>query len=254
MRKAFLVLCALPALGLAPTVRAEEPAAAALSFNVGAVSDYRYRGISQSRLAPALQAGADFGAASGPYLGTWASTIHWIRDAGTMAGTDAGGADLEWDVYGGYKGELVAGLAYDVGALAYIYPGNHLASTGAANANTAEVYGALTFGAATLKYSHAVTNLFGVPVSTGSGYVDLSGNLDLGHGWSCTAHVGAQSVRHASAASYVDASLAFSRDLAPGLSLSVSLVGTDADRHVYTTPAGRNTGRGSVVLGVKYTL
>ena len=31
-----------------------------LSFNVGAVTDYRYRGISQSRLHPALQGGADF--------------------------------------------------------------------------------------------------------------------------------------------------------------------------------------------------
>eukprot|EP01031_Cornospumella_fuschlensis_P016307 gene16307-19921_t len=32
-----------------------------LSFNVGAVSEYRYRGISQSRLKPALQGGLDYG-------------------------------------------------------------------------------------------------------------------------------------------------------------------------------------------------
>ena len=36
---------------LAPAVQAQE---STLSFNVGAVSDYRYRGLSQTRLKPAL--------------------------------------------------------------------------------------------------------------------------------------------------------------------------------------------------------
>ena len=67
-----------------------------LSFNVGAVTDYRYRGISQSRLKPALQGGADFAHKSGFYVGTWASTIKWIKDAG-------GDAPAELDLYGGYK-------------------------------------------------------------------------------------------------------------------------------------------------------
>ena len=40
------------------------------SYNVGLVSDYRYRGISQSRLRPALQGGVDFSHKSGFYLGT----------------------------------------------------------------------------------------------------------------------------------------------------------------------------------------
>ena len=52
-----------------------------LSFNAGVVSDYRYRGISQTRLKPAVQVGADFAHKSGFYLGTWASSIKWIKDA-----------------------------------------------------------------------------------------------------------------------------------------------------------------------------
>ena len=73
-------------LVLAATVPAfaDDPAPAAdpLSFNIGAVSDYRYRGISQTRLKPALQGGIDYAAANGFYVGTWASTIKWIKDAG----------------------------------------------------------------------------------------------------------------------------------------------------------------------------
>ncbi len=72
------------------------------SFNAALVSDYRYRGISQTRLQPALQAGADFTHnPSGLYAGAWASTITWTKDAG-------GGGDVEFDLYGGRRGTLGA--------------------------------------------------------------------------------------------------------------------------------------------------
>jgi uncharacterized protein (TIGR02001 family) len=59
---------------------------------------YRYRGISQTRLKPALQGGVDYTAGSF-YVGAWVSTIQWIKDGG-------GKADVEIDIYGGYKFEL----------------------------------------------------------------------------------------------------------------------------------------------------
>ncbi len=80
---------------------------------------------------------------------------------------------MELDLYGGYKGELAKDLGYDVGVLTYVYPGNDLATS----ANTTEIYGALSYGPATLKYSHSVTNLFGFADSKNSGYVDLSRHL-----------------------------------------------------------------------------
>ena len=94
-----LAIAAIGAGGaaLAQTAVTPEPAPApesTLSFNVGATTDYRYRGIAQSRLKPALSAGADYAHASGLYVGTWLTTIKWIKDAG-------GDAPLEWDVYGG---------------------------------------------------------------------------------------------------------------------------------------------------------
>jgi uncharacterized protein (TIGR02001 family) len=47
-----------------------------LSYNAGVVTDYRYRGISQSRLKPAVQAGVDYADKSGFYVGAWLSLIH----------------------------------------------------------------------------------------------------------------------------------------------------------------------------------
>ncbi|WP_298596431.1 TorF family putative porin, partial [uncultured Limnohabitans sp.] len=145
-----------------------------LSFNVGAVSDYRYRGISQSRLKPALQGGVDYADKSGFYVGAWGSSIKWIKDAGATDGT------VEVDIYGGYKG-AVGDLAYDVGFLRYEYVSNKLAGTGSyVNANTNEVYGAVTYGLFTAKYSHATTDLFGNANTKNSYYVDLSAAIDLG--------------------------------------------------------------------------
>ena len=211
-----------------------------LSFNAGVVSDYRYRGISQSRLKPAVQGGVDYADKSGFYVGAWASSIKWIKDAG-------GDASTELDLYGGYKG-AVGDVAYDVGFLRYEYPSNKLA----VSANTNEIYGAVTMGPATLKYSHAVSNLFGFADSKNSYYVDLSATLDLGEGFSLVPHVGYQSVKNNSAFSYTDYALTLGQDLGNGLSVTAAVVGTDADKALYITPAGKFTGKTGLVVGLKY--
>lgn len=220
-----------------------QPAAPApdytLSFNVGAVTDYRYRGISQSRLKPALQGGADFAHSSGFYVGTWASTIKWIDDAG-------GDTNVEVDVYGGYKFSL-GGLGFDVGALRYFYPGSDLSP----NPDTTELYVAGTWGPATLKYSHAVTNLFGFANSKGSGYLDLAATFDTGFwGLTVTPHIGHQRVRNNSAASYTDWAVALGKDFGNGLSASAAYV--DTDTNSYRGLNNKNLGKATLVLGVKY--
>ena len=71
-----------------------------VSYNVALTSDYRYRGVSQSRLDPALQGGVDYvHNPTGLYAGTWLSTIKWTKDLG-------GSGDVEMDIYGGKKGEI----------------------------------------------------------------------------------------------------------------------------------------------------
>jgi uncharacterized protein (TIGR02001 family) len=105
----------------------------------------------------------------------------------------------------------------------------------------------------TAKYSHAVTNLFGFADSKGSGYLDLSANVELGDGWSLVPHVGRQWVRRNSASSYTDYAITLNKDFGHGLVASAAVVGTNADKALYVTPSGRFTGRGALVLGLKYT-
>ena len=237
----------LAALVLSGAASAQTPAAAApapdysFSYNVGAVTDYRYRGISQTRLKPALQGGIDFSHKSGFYLGTWASTIKWIKDAG-------GDAPVELDLYGGYKG-TAGPLGYDVGVLRYQYPSHDLAIS----PNTTEIYGAATYSVATLKYSHAVTNLFGFADSKNSYYLDASATFDLGSGFSLVPHIGYQKVKNNNDFSYTDYALTLGKDFGNGISASAAVVGTDAHKALYVTPAGKFTGRTGLVVGVKYS-
>jgi uncharacterized protein (TIGR02001 family) len=211
------------------------------SFNVGAVTDYRYRGISQSGLKPALQGGIDFTHKSGLYLGAWGSSIKWIKDAG-------GDANVELDFYGGYKG-TAGPVSYDVGILRYQYPSAALAIS----PNTTELYVAGTMGPATLKYSHSVSNLFGFADSKGSGYLDASATFDLGSGWSVVPHIGYQRVQHNSAYSYTDYSVAVAKDFGNGIVATAAGVGTNADSALYVRPDGKFTGKGALVLGAKYS-
>ncbi len=234
----------LAALALSGAAFAQSPAAQpdyTLSFNVGAVSDYRFRGLTQSRFNPALQGGADFAHKSGFYLGTWASTIKWIEDAG-------GDAPVELDVYGGYKGSFGA-VGYDVGVLRYQYPRSELA----VSPNTTEIYGAGSFGPLTLKYSHAVTNAFGFASSKNSYYLDASASFDLGNGFSLVPHVGYQKIKNFSAGSYTDYALTVAKDFGNGFSASAAVIGTDADDTVYFTPSGKFSGKNGLVVGVKYS-
>jgi len=229
MKKNLLAVAATLAAAAIPTI-----ASAQLAFNVGAVTDYRYRGLSQSQLKPALQGGVDY-TAGGFYVGAWASTIRWVKKSG-------GDANVEIDLYAGYKGEIAKDFGYDVGVLTYIYPSNKLSPS----ANTTELYGALTFGPATLKYSHAVTNTFAFADSKNSGYLDLSATFEV-MGVSLTPHVGHQSIKHNSASSYTDYSLTVSKDF-NGLVPSLAVVGTDADFYL----DGKKISKTGVVLGLKY--
>ena len=250
MKLNVLGIVSLAALTALPAVSYAD-----LAYNVGVVSDYRYRGISQTRLKPAVQGGVDF-SAGGFYLGAWGSSIKWVKDA-------YGDAQVELDLYGGYKGEIAKDLAYDVGLLQYIYPGASTAQWNAAykNPNTLEAYAAITYGPATAKLSYGLSNLFGNhdfgtgKGSRGSYYLDLSASFDVGGGVTLVPHLGYQKVVHIANASYTDYALTLSKDFG-GLVPSLAIVGTDANKSFYVPGGAANSskflGKAGVVLGVKY--
>ncbi len=113
----------LPGLALAQDVsKPAEPAKAAeepkppytLTANVYLVSDYFFRGITQTWDKPAIQGGADFVHDSGAYLGTWASNV---------SGNQYAGGSLEWDFYGGYNYKINDDFTVGAGLYYYYYPG-----------------------------------------------------------------------------------------------------------------------------------
>ena len=86
--------------------------AAEFESNVALSNDYVWRGMSQTSEEPAISGGFDIAGDSGLYFGTWASNVEF-----------GDGAALELDWYAGYANELENGFSYDIGYLAYTYPG-----------------------------------------------------------------------------------------------------------------------------------
>ncbi len=252
--KSKLLLAALATSSAAFAQTAPAAAESAIAYNVGVVSEYRYRGLAQTKGDPALQGGVDYTNPNGFYAGAWASTIKWIKDSGATAGQTKGSTEL--DLYAGYKFEA-AGLGFDVGYLRYEYLNNTLDKSTAAtlkNANTDEAYGAVTYGVTTLKYSYAFSNLFGAYNSKGSTYWDLSATFDLGNGFSLVPHAGRQTVKN-NTTSYTDVALTLNKDLGNGLSASVSAISTNGkgkgDFASYLTRY--DIAKNTTVVGLKYS-
>lgn len=85
----------------------------ALSGNLALTTDYVFRGISQTRGAPAVQGGADYDGGF-LYAGAWASNVDFDEfDAGS---------GVEVDLYAGLRPE-VGPVIFDVGVVGYFYPG-----------------------------------------------------------------------------------------------------------------------------------
>lgn len=252
LASAIAGLFALPGMASAQTA----PAAAAptpehtFTGNATLVSDYRFRGISQTYKLPAVQAGFDYAHSSGFYLGTWASSV--------SGNQYPNGAGLEWDLYGGYKGTISGDLGFDVGVLEYYYPGANFNNPQQTKTNNTELYGALTYRWFTAKYSYTVSDFFGTNNDTfggacqdgrtgnasdcfaarpgnsrGSGYLDLSANFEIAEKLTLGLHVGHQSVKNYSKLDYTDYKIGLTKDVS-GWQWGAAIVGTDAKKGWYT--------------------
>jgi uncharacterized protein (TIGR02001 family) len=110
---ALTTVAAAALMTAAPQVAADDDAAFSLSANAALVTDYRFRGISLSNKDIAFQGGLDIETSSGFYVGTWGSSIEQYE-----------GSELELDVYAGYATSF-ENLDFDIGILAYTYPGSN---------------------------------------------------------------------------------------------------------------------------------
>ena len=85
---------------------------AEITGTVTVVSDYDFRGITQTAQDPALQGSLDYAHESGFYIGAWASNV----DFG-----DCCDEEVEVDYYTGFRGG--EDITFDVGLIYYSYPG-----------------------------------------------------------------------------------------------------------------------------------
>jgi len=97
-------LAALSLLALGAAAHAD------VTGTVTVVSDYDFRGITQTAQDPALQGSIDWTSDSGIYLGAWGSNVDFGDDVDV---------DVEVDLYGGIRGG--EDITWDLGIIYYTY-------------------------------------------------------------------------------------------------------------------------------------
>jgi len=146
-----------------------------ISANIGAVSNYMWRGVTQTQDGAAIQGGLDFTHESGFYMGTWASNVDWNNEGapqeviipvdpatglpatdadGNLIGTTSGSSDpsspnYELDLYLGFGNNITEDLSYNFKGIYYAYPDGR-------NSDFAEIDGSMTFKWFTLGVAYTV--------------------------------------------------------------------------------------------------
>ena len=260
MRKSLVTIAVLGALALPTAVFAADAAPAAapapaytISYNVGLYSQYIFRGLTQTDEKPAIQGGVDFTHSSGFYLGAWGSNISWLEDGGYYDNSS-----LELDIYGGYANSI-GDLGYNVGVLQYIYPGNDISAT-YVNAETTEVYGALSYKWLQAKVSVVVSDgAFANKNSDGTYYAELNANIPLADsGVTANLHVGRQEYNGSldgvsnDVYSYTDWKVGATKSFANGVNVGAYYSDSNAKDAGYTL-LGKNIGDSTFTAFVQKT-
>ena len=268
MRKSLITTAALGALAAPAFVFAADAAPApdlTVAYNVGLYSQYIFRGLTQTDRKPALQGGVDLTHSSGFYLGAWGSNISWLTDPYLTSSKEdsvyKSGGNLEIDIYGGFRTDL-KGVGVDLGVLQYWYPGTERGTAaGFGEANTTEVYGALSYGWVQGKVSVVASDYawgFGkiqgtAPVTKdarGTYYAELNATIPVGDlvgggalkGVTGTAHIARQEFDSVFAASYTDYKLGLTKAFDNGVNVGAYWTATSGAKDSVWVYNGKNIG------------
>jgi len=141
-------------------------ARADISGTITLTSDYDFRGFSQSATDVAIQGSIDYAHDSGFYASAWGSSLDFGEDID---------ADIEMDYIAGFSREFGdSGVAWDVGYIAYTYPGF-------SSINYSEFYGGLNIKSFNVKASYS-DDFAGVGHS--AWYLDGGFSHEWESGWS----------------------------------------------------------------------
>ncbi len=210
-------LCVASAAMLPLAAVAQTPAPTIkITGSGGFVTDYTFRGVSQTGNKPAVQGNLEASAEVGPvtpYLGLWGSNVRFNS------------ANLELDATGGLRGEF-KGFAWDVGAIYYNYPG----SDSNLNYNFWEFQAKVGYDFKVVNPSIAVNyspDMFGK--SGKAWYIQANADIPLPMDFVLSGHIGRQTVDNNVAFAlpdYTDWSIGISREIL-GLTVSLAYVDTN---------------------------
>lgn len=102
----------------APAPATSEPPLLKVTGGATLISDYRFRGLTQTHSNGAIQGTININSKYGFYVGTWASTIDGSGKTPLLTGY----GDAEVDLYAGYTKTFGNGVTVDGGLLYYYYP------------------------------------------------------------------------------------------------------------------------------------
>lgn len=246
MRASMIGLSALALVAsAAPALAQDDTKDFTLTGSAALVSDYRFRGISQSGKRLAAQASATLTHSSGFYGSFWASSIDDYV---------AAGSDTELDVIGGYS-TTISGVTLDGGALYYVYS---TASKGVdtdflelyASAKVAVGPATVKVGAAYAPKSNALTVGFGKEDNLYV-YSDVSATVPetpfgvsahIGHSFDKSFITGGEYTDWSLGATYTWRAATF----------GISYVDTDMPYGQFINGFGRDMGKAGVVGSVTY--
>lgn len=240
MRKLVQTLVLAGLVGAPALAMADNHASAhTVTGNVGFASEYVFRGVSQTPDSIALQGGFDYSHSSGLYLGTWASNVD----------EDLYDANLELDVYGGYKFS-VGEVGLDVGGLYYHYPSSEFTpGVSTDDPDTFEVYAGASWKWFSGKLWYSTTDYFGAVDTEGTTYFDLNFNYTLPMDVGLVAHYGWTEVDGNAALDYEDWKIGVTKSFA---GFNFGLFYTDTDLPT-TLVNGEDIAEGRAVLTIGKT-
>lgn len=206
--KRLLAIACVALLSTPLVAAAEEDAQAPVSWEIGAVSDYLFRGASQTDEKPTVQAGLTWNTPVDIYVGTWASGVDFGDDS----------ADIEVDYFVGYGFDLGDKVNLDVMLNRYTYPGaGELAYNELVTTTTIDE---------TWKVNVSYTNDVWNSDTTGW-YYGVGGEWGLPNDFSLSANVGRSVFNDSDVASdYTDWNIGIGRDFGIA-NVSLGYYGTD---------------------------
>jgi len=215
MKKTLLSLSLISLFTATSLLSTQASAVEGLSANVGATSNYLWRGVSQTDDAAAISGGIDYANESGFYAGTWASNIDFGDDA-----------SAELDFYLGFSGQLNEDVSYDVGYIYYAYP-DSAESDSSNEYDFGEIYGSLSYSYFSISASYGVNNDDGAEFADSSLYISADAEFEVADGLTLAFHIGDYSYDDSMVAQdYNDYGVSLSKD---GFTFAVSDTDMDND-------------------------